>query len=101
MATARLADIGAADPQPAILGGRGDHRRQQLAVGGLDRGALGERGARLADAGGEGIAHLLQPTEIEHPRRPGGGDPVRDVDPPEPLGDEAGQFELEPADLAP
>ena len=95
------AEVGAADPQPAVGGGGGKHVVEQLAVGVLDGGALGERALRVGDAGGEGVAELLELTEVEHPRRPGGSDPVRDVDPAEPLGDQPGELALEPPDLPP
>lgn len=100
VAAAGLADVGAADAQPGVLGGGGEERGQKLTVGGLDRGAIGERLPGVADAGREGVAELLELTEVEHPRRPAGADPVRDLDPAEPLGDEAGQLQLELADLA-
>jgi hypothetical protein len=100
VATARRADIGTADPQPVVLGRRRQHGGQQLTVGGLDGGALGERGARLGGADGESVPQLLQLAEVEHPRGPGGADPVRDDDPAQPFGDEACQLQLELADLA-
>ncbi|HVS99785.1 MAG TPA: hypothetical protein VHE08_04640 [Solirubrobacterales bacterium] len=100
VAAARQADVGAADPQPVVLGGRRQHGGQQLAVAGLEGGPLGEGGTRLGDADGERVPQLLQLAEVEHPRWPGGADPVRDGDPAQPLGDEAGQLQLELADLA-
>jgi hypothetical protein len=56
VAAAGLADVGPADPQPGMLGRGGDQRGQQLAVGGLDRGAALQRAVRVADAVGEGVA---------------------------------------------
>ena len=100
VAAARQAEVGAADPQPAVVGGGGKHLVEEVAVGGLDRGALGERAVRLGDPGGEGIAEFLELTEPEDARRPGSAHPVRDDDPAEPLGDEARQLQLELADLA-
>lgn len=88
-------DIGAADPQPAVPLGGGEHPIEQLAVGGLDRGALGEGVARLGDADGEEVADALQLTEVEDARRPGRGDPVRDVDPSQSGGDESGELQLQ------
>jgi hypothetical protein len=99
MAATGQTEIGAADPQPAVFGGRREHRVEELAVGGLEGGALGEGAFGVGDANGEGVADLLQLTEPEDARRSGGIDPVRDVDPPEPGGDEAAQLEVEPADL--
>jgi hypothetical protein len=101
VAAAGLTDIGAADSQPAVAGRVGQHRGEQLAVGGLDRGALGERPLRRGDLAGKRVADLLELTEVEHPRRPGGGgDPVRDADPAEPLDEQPAQLALELADLA-
>jgi len=37
-----LADFGAADPQPAVPVRGEEHRGEERAVGGLDRGASGE-----------------------------------------------------------
>jgi hypothetical protein len=82
------------------LGG-GQHVGEQLPVGGLDRGTRGKRPPCVGDAAGESIAKLLELAEVEHPRRPRGTDPVRHVDPPEALGHQPGQLELELADLAP
>lgn len=101
VAAARLADVGAADPQPAVGGGIGQHRGEERAVGVLDGLALGERAPRVGGAAGKRIANLLELTEVEHPRRPRGGDPVRHVDPPEALGDQPGKLALEPPDLPP
>ncbi|MBS1888466.1 MAG: hypothetical protein JSU06_14895 [Actinobacteria bacterium] len=94
-------DVGAADPQPAVLLRRRDQRRQQLAVGGLERLALGKREARLAEPTRERVPNLLQLPEPEHPRRPRGFDPVRHLDPPEPRRDQPRELQLEPPDLPP
>lgn len=101
VAAARLADVGAADPQPVVGGRVGQHRGKELAVGFLDGVALGERAARLGDAAGERVTDLLELAEVEHPRRPCGGDPVRHVDAPEARGDQLAQLALEPPDLPP
>ncbi|HVV91606.1 MAG TPA: hypothetical protein VHB53_14020 [Solirubrobacterales bacterium] len=81
-----------------VLRGR-QHVVEQLPVGGLDGGALGERAPRLGDAAGEGITELLELAEIEHPRRARRADPVRHVDPAEARGHQATELELEPPDL--
>jgi hypothetical protein len=99
VAAAGLADVGAADPQPAVGGRVGKHLGEERAVGLLDGVALEQRAARLGDATRERIADLLQRAEVEHPRRARGGDPVRDVDAPEPLGDQPGELALQPPDL--
>lgn len=101
VAAARLADVGAADPQPAVSDGVGEHLGEERAVGLLDGVALDQRAAGVGDPAGERVAKLLQLAEVEHPRRSRGGDPVRHVDAPEPLGDQPGQLALEPPDLPP
>jgi hypothetical protein len=67
--TAWLAEVGARDPHPPELGGRGDHFSQQLAVSGLDPGALSQIDARLGDKLGQIVAQLLELAEVEDPRR--------------------------------
>jgi hypothetical protein len=85
VAAAGLADVGTADPHPGVAGRVGDQGGEKFAVGGLDRGAGGERPARLGDAAGERVADQLELPEVEHPRHPGGGELMRDVDPSQPL----------------
>jgi hypothetical protein len=99
VAAARQAEVGAADPQPAVALRSGEHVVEQVAVLLLELLALDQRPAGLADAAGERVAALLQLTEVEHPRRPRGGDPVRHVDPAEALGNQPGELPLQPADL--
>jgi hypothetical protein len=101
VAAAGQADVGAADAQPVVLGGGGKQVLEELAVVLLDGVALGERPLRLGDPGRERIADALEPAEIEDPRRPGRGDPVRDVHPSQPLGDECGKLALKSTDLPP
>jgi hypothetical protein len=96
---ARLADVGAADPQPAVGGGVGKHLGEERAVGVLDGIALEERAAGLGDAARERVTNLLEGAEVEHARRPGGGDPVRHVDAPESRENQRGELALEPPDL--
>jgi hypothetical protein len=100
VAAAVLADVGAADADPAMALRGGEHVGQQLAVGLLDERALGKRPVSFGEAGRERVADLLQLTEIEGPRRPGGLDPEGDLDPAHALGDQAGELALELADLA-
>jgi hypothetical protein len=99
VAAARQAEVGAADPQPAVGGGVGKHLVEQFAVGLLDAIALDQRARRVGDAAREGIAQLLQFTEVEHPWRPRGLDPVRHQEAAESLGDQSGELQLELADL--
>ncbi|MBS1894413.1 MAG: hypothetical protein JST59_24190 [Actinobacteria bacterium] len=99
MAATREPEVGAADPQPAEAIGVGEHLVKELAVGLLEGIALHQGAARLGDPTGERVADLLELTQVEHPRRSRGGDPVRDDDAPESLGDQAAELPLEPGDL--
>jgi hypothetical protein len=99
VAAAGSADVGAADPDPRVALRGGEHVGEQLPVGLLDEGARGEGAVALGEAGRERVADLLQLTEVEDARRPGGVDPVGDVDPRHALGDEPGDLQLELGDL--
>jgi hypothetical protein len=99
VAAARLADIGAADADPRVALRGDEHVGEKFAVGLLDEGTLGEGAVGLGQTGRQRIADLLQLAEVEDARRPGGVDPVRDVDPAHALGDEPGEVTLELADL--
>lgn len=100
VSAAGLADVGAADPDPAVVLRGGEHLRKELAVGLLDQGALGEGALGLGEAGRERVADLLQLTQVEDAGRPGGADPVGHVDPAHALGDQPGELTVELADLA-
>lgn len=99
VAATREAEVGPADPQPTEAGGVGEHSPEELAVGPLEVIPLDQGAARLGDAIGERVAHLLELPQVEHPRRSRGGDAVRDDDAPETLGDQAAELPLEPGDL--
>ena len=99
VAAARQAEVGAADPQPAVGGRVGKHPVEEPAVGLLDGVALEEGAARVGDATGERIAKLLELTQVEDPRRPLGGDPVRHLDATEPVGNHPAELTLQPPDL--
>jgi hypothetical protein len=99
VAAAGQAEVGAADAQPVVALRGGEHVVEQLTGGLLELLALDQRPAGVGDAAGERVAALLQLTEVEHPRRTRGGDPVRHVDPAEALGHQPGELQLEPADL--
>ena len=99
VAAAGQADVGAADSDPAVLFRGGQQVLEQGAVGALEGGTVGERAVRVGEPCGERVAHLLELSEPEHPRRPGRLDPVRDDDPSQPLGDQPPEIALELADL--
>ena len=99
VAAARLADVGAADAHPRVALRCDEHVGEKFAVGLLDEGAVGKRAVGLGEAGRERVADLLQLTEVEDARRPGGTDPIGDADPADPLGDQPGELTLELADL--
>jgi hypothetical protein len=99
VAAARLADIGAADADPRIALRGDEHVGEKFAVRLLDEGPVGERAVGVGEAGRERVANLLQLTEVEDARRPGGVDPIGDVDPTEPFDDQPGELALELADL--
>lgn len=99
VAAARQAEVGATDPQPAVGGRIGKHLVEEPAVGLLDGVALAEGPARVGDATGERIPNLLELTQVEDPRRPRSGDPVRHVDATEALGDQPAELTLQPPDL--
>ena len=78
---ARLADVGARDPQPSVLGGRRQHSLQQLAIAGLQLGALVQPALRRANPLRQRVANRLELTEVEHSRRGrDGGDPGVDLE---------------------
>jgi hypothetical protein len=99
MAAPRLADIGAADADPRVALRGGEHVLQKFAVGLLDEGAVGEGAVGFGEAGRERVADFLQLAEVEDPRRPRGTDPIGNLDPSQPLGDEPGHLPFELADL--
>ncbi|HVD86519.1 MAG TPA: hypothetical protein VNB59_03845 [Solirubrobacterales bacterium] len=99
-ATAGLADVGAVDAEPLEVLGRREHHAQQLAVVGLDPGALGEGEARLGGTVGQLVSDPLQPAEVEDSwDGRGGGDATLDLNPAEPLRDQLGELALEATDL--
>jgi hypothetical protein len=102
VAASRLTEVGAGDPQPLELGGRGEHPLQQLPVGRLDLGALVEGATRLGDPRREGVANPLQLAEADQPRLlRGRRHPRVDREAGERLRGKAAQLVLKAADLAP
>jgi hypothetical protein len=93
------AEVVAADPQPAVAGGVGEHLLEQRLVRFLERLALDQRAARIGDLDRQRITDLLELAQVEHPGRTGGGDPMGDDDAPEALGDQPAELTLEPGDL--
>jgi hypothetical protein len=100
-AAAGLADVGAADPEPLVVGRGGEHLAEQLAVALLEVAALGQGPTGLGDAVGQLVADPLQLAEVENPGGAGGrGDRGVELDPAEGLGKQARELVLEPPDLA-
>jgi len=100
VAAAGLADVGAGDPHPPVLGGRVEHAPQQLAVLGLELGLIAQGEAGGSDPVGQRVADPLQLPEAGDPGRAARrGDPGVDRDPRKGLGDEATELALEPPDL--
>lgn len=102
VATARLADVGAGDSHPPVLGGRRQHLPQQLAVALLQLVAPAQCDAGIGDPRREGVPDALQLAEIGDPRRPRRRrDPRVHRESREGLGREPGQLSLEAPDLTP
>ena len=102
MAAAGLADVGAADLQPLVLGRRVEHPLEQLAVAGLELGLFAQLDPRLGDPVGERVPNRLQLAEPQHPRLAGAGSYRGiDLDPRKRLGDERRKLRFQPPDLPP
>jgi len=102
VAAARLANVGTGDSQPLVLGGRGEHVAQQLAIVLLQLVALAQRDTSLGDPSRQGVAHSLQLTEVSNSRRScRAGRASVNPKPREGLGRKTGQLPLEAPDLAP
>lgn len=101
MTATRLADVGARDPHPLVLGRRLDHATQQLPVAGLQLPLPAQPDPRLGDAAGERVTHTLQLVEAGEPRTARRRGHARvDRETRERFGGEMGQLALEPPDLA-
>ncbi len=102
VAAAGLAEVGAGDPHPLVLGGGGEHTLEQLAVARLQLGPAAQRPPRLRGPRGERVAHPLELGEAGDPRpRRRRGDGDIDLEPREGLGPQPRQLPLQPPDLAP
>jgi hypothetical protein len=100
VAAAGLADVGAGDPQPLVLGRRGEHPLEQLAVAGLDHRALAQGDVGGGDPVAERVPHLLQLLQPGDPRLGETGRHARvELEPGKSLSRETTQLVFEPADL--
>lgn len=102
MLAAGLADVLVANPDPAMLGGVGDHPLDQLAARLLLVGAAGDLGAGLGETPGERVAGALELVHPDHPGAAVGGARVPlDAAAGEGGGEEVGELALHARDLAP
>ena len=96
-----LANVGARDPHPLVLGRRRQHVLEQLAVAGLQLVLLAQGVASGGDPIRQGVANLLEllePGDTGHGKA--GGDPGVELKARKGLSTEASQLVLEAADLA-
>lgn len=101
-AAAGLADVGAGDPQPLVLGRSAQHLLQQLSVSSLEFGSILQLAAGSADADGERVTDGLEIAEVEHSWRLGeGADAGVDLDARKGIGEEGSELGFEAADLSP
>lgn len=102
VAATRLADVGAGDPQPLVLGGSAQHPLEQLAVAGLELGSFLKAAARNADPGRERVADRLEVAETQRPwLARESADAGVDLDTGKGVGEERAELRLETADLSP
>jgi len=100
VAAARLADVVAGDAQPLVIGGRGQHAPQQLAVLRLQRRLPLQSLASVGDTCRQRVAHPLQLLEAGDARLAEGGRRGGvDADSWKGLREQMGQLYLEAADL--
>lgn len=101
MAAAGRADVVAGDLQPLVIGGRGDHPLQQLAVARLALVLLAQLPLNRPDPLRQRVADRLQLAEVERPAgRRNRRDRGVDRHPPEALRDQPSELELQTPDLA-
>lgn len=102
VAAAGLADVRTGDPQPLVLGRRGQHPLQQLAVARLELGLLLQLPPRFTYPRRQRIANPLQLTQAKRPRltryRDNAGVQAQAR---EGLSDERTELRFESPDLAP
>ncbi|HKI67631.1 MAG TPA: hypothetical protein VJ989_10245 [Solirubrobacterales bacterium] len=102
MAAAGLADVGAADLQPLVLGRRVEHPLEQLAVAGLELRPFAQLDPGAGDPIGERVPNRLQLAEPQHPRLAGAGSYRGiDLDPRKRLGEKRPELRFQAPDLPP
>ncbi len=102
VAAARLTDVGACDPQPLVLGRGGQHPLEQLAIAGLELGALLQLKPGLADPRRQRVADNLQLAQAKRPRLTrNGADSGVDREARKGIGDEGAKLSFEAPDLTP
>ena len=101
VATTGLADVGARDPHPLVLGRRRQHLLEQIAIARLQLVLLAQGLSRQGDSIGQGVADLLELLETgDTGRGKAGWDPGLERESRKGLSAEAGKLVLEAADLA-
>lgn len=101
-AAAGLTDVRTGDPQPLVLGRRGQHPLQQLAVAGLELGPFPQPQPGLADPSRQRVADGLEIAEPEGARLVRhGGDAGVDPQAWEGLGEERAELRFQAPDLTP
>jgi hypothetical protein len=101
-AAAGLADVGAGDPQPLVLGRSGQHPLEQLTVARLECGALSQLKPGLAYPGRQGVADSLQLAQAKRPRLTrNGADSGVNREARKGLGDKRAKLGFEAPDLTP
>jgi hypothetical protein len=102
VAAARLADVGAADPQPPVLRRRGKHPLEQLPITGLELSSLAQLNTRFRDSIRKRVPDRLQLTQPERPRHAGRSWHARiHLHPRKRLGEERRKLSFKPPDLPP
>lgn len=100
VAATGLADVGARNPHPLVLGGSVEHPLEQLAIAGLQITALGQGGASPGDPLRQRIPHPLELFQSSHPRRgEATGDLRVNAEPRKSLSAQTRQLMLQPPDL--
>lgn len=97
-----LADIGARDPQPLVLGRRPQHAPQQLAVAGLQFGALLQLSPSHGNPPCQRVTYRLQLSQVQRPPLARDGrNPSVDLQAWKGIGEKRPELLFQAADLAP